>query len=561
MRPFMASSRPLALAVCLVAVAGASFGQGRVASLDTPAAAPIPDYYGGWMMWWSTNREEFFSPISPAAASKPAYAGNVKLVTPETCRETIVPLLLGGLKDGERQIREAAAIALGMCGDGRDADALIALLGDKDRAVVEAAVMGLGMLSSGEADKALGKIVLDATDSERKRGLAALSLGLSGTEEAGKPLLDGLGSGKSDKLEACRMLGAGLWSACDGADGKPDRCALVASQIQKALTNQDSKRRKLLSMGVAALSKPRDQGSKKFVLDMLVDPRFDVRAAAAIAAGRAFKPDDKASVNALIKALADEGHTLPSRFMIISLGRIGSPDAVAHLKKEVASGEKIRCAFAALALGIAGAVDLAPKFRQDLTGPTDERMRGAFAIALGLMKDQKAFASIAQIAQGKPNDELLTACVWYFALAQNPDGRAVLEKIAGQSRVTRVQEAAATALGILGATESQPFLSQLLQNKGAEPARKAGALGLGRMRDQGALEVLLKVAKADGSVAVRAAAISALGMVARRTEQLPFARVAIDAYYGIQNEAIDEVATRVGSLMKTTEEGGGQEIK
>ena len=57
------------------------------------------------------------------------------------------------------------------------------------------------------------------------------------------------------------------------------------------------------------------------------------------------------------------------------------------------------------------------------------------------------------------------------------------------------------------------------------------------------------------------AVVLALGSVARPTNLSPLARIAIDAYYGLMNEAIDETATRVGSLMKTTEEGGGQGIK
>jgi glutathione peroxidase len=531
------------------------------AVFESPIAAAGADSYGGWMMWWSTNREEFLSSSEAQATSQQTYGASAMLVTPDLARAEIIPVLLNALKDPERQIREAAAISLGMCGERAEASALVAALGDKDRAVAEAAVMGLGLLGAPEADKPLAKILADPSESERKRGLAALSLGLSGTDEGKKPLLDELGSGKSDKLEACRMLGTGLWSGGDGPSGPADRRALAAIEIQKGLTRQDTKRRKLVSMGTASLCKPRDQGSRKFVLDTLKDPRFDVRAAAAIAAGRVITADDKAGIKVLIDALAAEGHTLPSRFMLISLGRIGGPEAIGSLKTEVRSAEKIRCAFAALALGIAGATDVALSFRQSLAGPTDERVRGAFAIALGLMKDAKAFAPIVQIVHGKPNDELLLACVWFFAVSHNPEARMVLESVVTQSKVNSVQEAAATALGVIGATESQPFLSQLLLGKSPEALRKAAALGLGRMRDQRGVEPLVKVARADDSVSVRAAAIAALGAVARRVDRPPFARVAIDAYYGIQNEAIDEIATRAGSLMKTTEEGGGQKAK
>ena len=133
-------------------------------------------------------------------------------MTDEIFRSEIAPVLFAALKDGERQLREAAAIALGMSGDSRDVDALAALLGDKDRAVVEAAILGLGMLRAPKAEEALAKILRDEAAQERRHGIAALALGLSGGEAAQKPLFDGLGTGKSDKIESCRMVGGALWA-------------------------------------------------------------------------------------------------------------------------------------------------------------------------------------------------------------------------------------------------------------------------------------------------------------------------------------------------------------
>jgi HEAT repeat protein len=547
-------TRTLPPVLCLLLV-GAASGQ---ASFAPPA--PGPDWYGDWMMWWSTNREEFVCRTDPATASRPADVPGVELVSTEDCRKRVVPVLTKALKDGEKQVREAAALALGMCGDATDLDAMKPLLGDRDRAVAEAAVIGVGMLGAVDGEAALVKLMADPATVEKKRGLAALALGLSGGDGAKKALLEGLGSDKSEKFEGCRAIGAGLWSGGDLKDANPERCAQAAAAVQKGLKGQD-KRRKLVSFGAAAFSKSRDPSAKAYVLASLQDTRFDVRAAAAIAAGRVVRAGDQQGTRAVIQALAGEAHILPVRFLIISLGRIGGPEAIGAVTKEYNSGDKTRRAFAALALGIAGAAEVAPKLRQDLAGPTEDRVKGALAIALGLLRDPDAFAQISKICQGKPNDELLSYCVWFFALSQNREGSKVLEKVLAGSRVAATQEAAATALGAIGAVESLEFLTGLLQKSPLESARKAAAIGLGRMRDQRGVDALVKAARGDGSPVVRAAAVAALGTVARRTNLPPFARVAIDAYYGLQNEAIDDVATWAGSLMKTTEEGGNQETK
>jgi HEAT repeat protein len=547
----------LALVCGLVALGGIAAGQGYVDPAD-PAAGS--DWYGDWMMWWSTNREEFLCRTDPATTSRPTDFQAVRPVTAEGVRTRIVPVLQGALKDGERLVREAGAMALGLCGDATDVKTLLPLVGDKDRQVAEAAILGLGMLGAADADVALSKMLADTSLTDRRHGFVSLALGLSGADPVAKTLLHEIGWGKSERLESCRMVGACLWSGGDGPAANQDRCAQVSKLIQNSLKAQE-KRRKLLALGTAALAKVRDPGSKAFVLQALRDPRFDLRAAAAIAAGRVVRGDDKEGAKALSHALDVEPHTLPTRFLVIAVGRVGGADGIAKLTKEYGTGDKVRRAFTALALGIAGATDVAPRIRQDVLGATEDRLKGAYVIALGLLKDADSFAAVSKLCDKKGNDELLSYCAWFFALSQNPKGVPVLERILGQSRDFATQEAAATALGVLGSVESQQVLTQVLTGKGTEGGKRAAATGLGRMRDEHALEPLLKVAKGSESPAIRAAAIAALGAVARRTNLDPRARVAIDAYYGLQNEAIDDVATMVGSLMKTTEEGGGQDPK
>src|SRR6185503_2921182 len=134
----------------------------------------------------------------------------------------------------------------------------------------------------------------------------------------------------------------------------------------------------------------------------------DIRASAAIAAGRVFRADDKKSVHALITAVAAEGDLFPRRRMIISLGRIGGPEARKQLVAEFESQDRQNRSFAALALGIAGASDFAPRIRQEFAAASDESLKGALAISLGLMKDPDAFKVVAEVTQRHTSPEILS---------------------------------------------------------------------------------------------------------------------------------------------------------
>src|SRR5204862_345408 len=106
--------------------------------------ASFPDVYGGWPMWWSANREEFFG--ASAAESRPAGAPAPKPLTDDIVRGRVIPALLAALKDDDRQVRDAAAIALGGCGGAEEVPALVQALSDKDREAAEGALIGLGII-------------------------------------------------------------------------------------------------------------------------------------------------------------------------------------------------------------------------------------------------------------------------------------------------------------------------------------------------------------------------------------------------------------------------------
>jgi HEAT repeat protein len=520
-----------------------------------PVRVPAPASVDSarWEVWWENNREDFLVPrgVTPGETTGDAYSAAPRGLTAHEIRTQVMPVLLKALKSTDQQVRSSATIAIGRAGGGGETDILVAALSDSERTVLEGAVVGLGLLLDPRAEQALAKVLADPSRTARERGLAALALGLSGGDDARKPLFENLGaeldsSGgsrvKAGNLEAVRALGAALWAGADRKDGNTERSAITASLIQRALVNAPVKDRHFLGIGSAALAKPRDAGSLQFILASLADSRSDLRAGAAIAAGRIIRPEDKKSVQTLINALAAEGDVFPKRMMLISLGRIGGPDARKQLVTELDAQDRQHRAFAALALGISGATEVSPKLRKELEAANDESLRGALAIALGLMHDPEAFKLVADMTKKNGSPELLSHLMWFFALNQSRAGVPIVEAVLTNTKVPELQAAAALALGLLGAPESQPVLSKLLTEAGTITVKGAAATGLGRMGDRRALEALVKVIENPSEQDLsRAFAVVGLGILSQKNPWPPFSRVTIDSNYDIRHEAIDEM--------------------
>jgi HEAT repeat protein len=502
-----------------------------------------------WEKWWHCNKEDYLIPRAVWApdVAGDLYTGTLAAPMEQEIRSAVIPLLEEALKDNDHEVRAAAAIALGKAGDWREIKTLIAAVNDRERSVSEAAILAVGLLGEGSVEQTLRDVFNDTTRTARERGLAAIALGYSGGDVARGVLFEQLGAttdaegrGRLPGIEADRFLGAALWAGADKKDGGTERSPLAASLLQRALSMPSIKDRAILGIGSAALSKTRDAGSLQYIMRALSDSRADVRAGAGIAAGRVIKADDKRSVAALISAISAEGDTTAKRFMLISLGRIGGPEARKKLLEELDAGLRQDRSFAALALGVSGATDLAPRLRREFEAASDDSLKGSAAIALGIMHDPEALKPIGEVAKVKNNPELLKHLMWFLALDRGRGSAVIAEQVALEAKVADVHEAASIALGLIGSLESQAILIKHLAGPGPVTLRRASAIGLARMGDRRGVQPLIKAYKvfSDPQI-VRAGAITALGILCQRNVWPPFARVSIDSNYDIENDAID----------------------
>src|SRR5262249_29215999 len=140
------------------------------------------------------------------------------------------------------------------------------------------------------------------------------------------------------------------------------------------------------------------------------------------------------------------------------------PDARKRLLIDMDSNMRQDRAFAGLALGISGATDLAPRIRKEFDAASDDSLKGAMAIALGLMHDPDALKAVSEVARTKGNPELIRNLMWFFALDRGRGSAAVVEQVLAEAKVVDVFEAGCIALGLIGDLDSQAALIKYMNS-------------------------------------------------------------------------------------------------
>jgi HEAT repeat protein len=500
-----------------------------------------------WETWWALNREEFL-PVGGIREDRGPYPPPGTPVVAEDVGARILPPLKKALTSRDHGIRAAAAVAIGKCGGAEEVPLLKALLDDRDRGVVEAAVVGLALLRRPESEAHLVAFANDPGKPNKARCMAAAMLGVSGGDAARLALFERLSTPGGGKMatgreiggfESARAFGAGLWAGVDRAGGDAANAAMAAGLLTRALDSPPTRDHEFGVVGLAALSKPRDPGSTPYVLGKLSAKRSDDRAAAAIAAGRVVRRDDADHVKRIVAALVKESDPYARRMMLVALGRIGGADAIAGLGAVERNFDRQDRAFQLLGYGLARAPEAAPMLRTMFETGGDQSLRGAAAIALGLLGDRESLPALAKHAANQRDPTFLAHLMWTFVVARDRSACETIEKVARNIKVADVQCATALALGLLGHSAAEPHLLEQL-GSGSRVVRGAAATALGRMGDARMIEPLVKLLESDRETDLtRVSAAVALGELGRRDLAPELARLRIDAQQNVRHEALD----------------------
>ncbi len=461
-----------------------------------------------WEFWWEYNKDAFLN-LKANLANRSLVSGssdfmlgkenkdagsNVTRPSDRTIKSELLPALLSALDDPYYLVRDAAVLAVAKAGDKSVLPAICKRLGDENRDVQESAVIALGILGEKDAVPVLLHILNE--DSEGKKTLNKTEI---------RPELRAFAAislgliGDESSIQPLMALTTGKDARHDVAVAAT--MALGLMKAQPALTHLIS----LLgnaqidefvrSYAATSLGKIGDRSSVPALLEALGDKSTHVMRSAVVALGLlADKDQDAKAVKELAELITKGTDTQSRSWACIALGQIGGDVARNALLTTLDKERRSLQAFAALGLAIlhknSPNADVVSYLRQAFADSKEQSVRGGLAIALGIVGDTQSQNALIEVIRSEGS----------------PDLRGY----------------AAVALGLMKARSATPEIEALLkdnQNK-ADLARSA-AIALGLMGDRNVIAILADVLKKADVDDVRGSAALALGQIGDVTAIAP----------------------------------------
>jgi HEAT repeat protein len=539
---------------------------GPKAPRKPPSSAPTPDGKGGgrrsrgpglehWTAWWYFSRDRWLvrqpagvvsgdsSPGRTAGTSRTnVAAGDAE--APWRARARAALRL--SLSSDDVEIFTGCAVALGKAGDVRDAHPLLTVLSRRYRnpQVRESLALGLGLLGPDArgARPALEFILLDKRDSSRLRGFAGISLGLSG-DAAALPALLRIAATASDKRDAVAgaVLGLGLL-------GEPMVIPDLVDMLQDKSTRDSRARRPFAATALGHLG---GDDAVKALLKAIGDRDKQVRRSAVLALGECAPAEHESTLKALTYLARDDRDRATRNFAMVTMGHVGGPTAVSMLARWFSTGDRDERAYAALGLGILGRdaneearASIGRLLRPEFLRRADPDLRGALAVAMGLLGDPKGADPLRRILSEKGQPDLRAHCAVALGLLKDRLSAEVLRAAASDATRPNLQREAAIALGLLGDATAAPLLAGVMRDSGTEYVRAGAALALGRIGGPVAAEALQELLLDDDASGLsRGQAAVGLGLVLDPHVPPALSRVSRGLNYRMSVPVVIEVLT------------------
>jgi HEAT repeat protein len=584
-------------------------GGGRPAGPSTGGASQGPDLTT-WDFWWGFNKDQYLNLKAaiysgPITGSDDFFMGqgtkgqskNQLKPSEEAIRGKIVPALKEALeKERANDIVTGCLIGLAKIGDVKsesgasEFEPLIArFLSDGNQEIAETAAVALGILANDSSVQSLADLALDKPEGRKRvgnkevnfrtRAFATYGLGLIGKRTASNQvrqdiagiLIDLLGKPESSTrdVKVAALIALGLVPIDVDKSESPDTKQNHASSRQTELKfvenffKQESNNyliRAHAPTAMARLLKDAPPELKESIAKLLVTAigkqskeRDEVRWGCVLALGQIGDSDkDKIDVEIreALKTAAEESHEPQEKnFAMISIGQVGghagtgednekgANDCRTWLLNSLTKGKTPVRPWAGLGIGVMEREALdggqtpsttsKEQVRTSLKDANSPTMIGAYAIACGIAKDVDSKELLRDKFKNAPGDEVKGNIAVALGLVDARDAVKEIEDVVRESKYKpALLKQAAIGLGLLGDKDLVPDLIKMLSDAKGYSSQAAIASALGFIGDSRSIDPLVEMLKREGTFkditdSARGFAAVALGIVADK-EPLPW---------------------------------------
>jgi len=503
-----------------------------------PAQPTAPSRTGkilhNWTIWWGYRQFQYLDYRRLQRERRGPVTGSEGKKDPDAWRDELrarlVPLLRKAILDDDKEVRTAAAVALGKLQAKEAVPDLVRMLEkDKLQEAREAALAGLMYMRDPQLRATFEKEVRRKSSKLRLRGFALFGIGRLGDDRS-VAYLQAFFDPKDKKARSMLPSGKGerrqFQVACLAALLMGERSDLADFLI--GVANNKRFDEEVRAYAVTALAKAGATNKLKELVAFLKNTRMDVqiRRSAAVALGVLAEPKNATAIEALRHTMLSEKDDVLRHFATIALGRIGGvacgqallkrigrvrnedreftlialglskdPKAGKPLVKAVRTERNARRkAAAALALGLLGDRQYAGVVHEEYTHAKDWLLLQTCSLSLGMLNYKKAAPSLKEVLIEKKQPALRTAAALAYALIQQHLAVPVFLEILKGSNSVVTMTAMVRVMGYLSSPNAAKPLEELYANKKVQRQVRAYALiGLGALADKADFPLLVSM--------------------------------------------------------------------
>ncbi len=525
--------------------------------------------YEQWSFWWENNKDRFLN-LRQKVQSGGVVTGDsgyhlgrgkrneIKTSlrpTEKQIADLVIPALQRALADDDFDTRAAGVIGLGKC--GRDASVMTDIIkgfDDPNAQVRESAALGLGILGQEAAIPNLIGLMHDSQEGRklvkrangvenRTRAFAAIGLGLIGDKKALPELRQVVQ--RADSFSNNDVPAAAIHSL--GLIGDPSVVPDLIAVLENGKLNDFVR-----SAAPIALGKIGDKSAAPILEKYIKNDKVNdlVRWSSIIGYSRLMKDTADEEAIKLFTFLLKDGNPQTRNFAAMGIAYVGGEKARTTLLSAYRSARAEQLPWISMSLAVYSwgkdrDETIVEQVRRQFQEQKNPAWKAGHAVALGLLKDRASTQLLTrELAKSRDTGFQGYVCI-SLGLMEATDAMDQIKNVLKTSRsFPKLQQQAAIGLGLMGDKDVVALLSDTMEKTDSAFVLGSSAIALGLIGDRTAIEPMTKIAgNQQAKKIARALATVGLGIVGDKDALPRLSRVAEDNNYRAKVDFMAELLT------------------